>query len=51
MQSRGRRGGGAVRLGIDRLIAGFVCKPLRDVRRQRHLSRAVEHLFENAVVE
>jgi hypothetical protein len=50
VQPCGRRGGRPVRFGINRLVARFVLKPLGDIRRQRHLARAVEHLVENSVV-
>ena len=49
MQSCGRRRSGTVCLRIDRLIAILVRQPLGDIWRQRHLPRAIQHLFEDSV--
>ena len=50
VQAGRRRGGAAVYLGIDRLIAGLVLQLLVDVRRQRHLAQAVEHILKHALI-
>ena len=49
MQTRGGRGGGAVRLAIHRLIAVFVLQFFMDIRRERHGADAGENILEYAV--
>ena len=48
MQSRRRRGGRALLLGIDRLIAVAACRSCRDIRGQWHFPDRVKHRI-NAV--
>ena len=50
MQPRGGRGGGAVYLGINRLIALPVRQFFVDIRGQRHLSQAGDNVLEYAVI-
>ncbi len=47
----GGGGGAAPGHGIDGLIPLLVRQTLRDVGRQRHLPRTVQHLLEDAVIE
>ena len=51
MQPRGRRGGAAVHLGVDGLVARLVFQLFVDIRRQGHLAEAVEHILKHALVE
>ena len=49
VQSRGGRGGGAVRLAVDRLIAVRIFEFFMDIRRKRHGARAGHDILEYAV--
>ena len=50
MQPRRRRSRRTERFAVDRLIALAVIKPFCDIRRQRHLPRAVQYFLKDAVV-
>ena len=50
VQTCGRRGSRAGRLGVDGLIALRVFELFLDVRRQRHRAELVENLKENALI-
>ena len=49
MKSGGWGGCGTVMLCVNGLIAVFVLKLMRDLRRQRHLPQLIEKLFKNAL--
>jgi hypothetical protein len=50
MKPRGGRGGGAVFLRVNGLVALAVGEPLRDIGGQRRFARAVEHFLKNALI-
>ena len=50
VQSGSRCCGRTALMCIDGLIPFLIVKLLRDIRRQRNLSRAIQHLFKNAVI-
>ena len=50
MQTCGGGGGGAVDLGVYRLIAFSVGQLLLDIGRQGHLAQALQHLQEDALI-
>ena len=51
VQAGGGRGGRAVHLGVDGLVALTILQLLLDVGRQRHLAQTIQHLQKDALVK